>query len=52
VCHQFARMSHKLLICEHRSAAYVVICEQRSTANQQFMAIIVELMTRPSDAIY
>jgi hypothetical protein len=33
------------LICEHRSAAYVEICEQRSTANQRFLARIVEMQT-------
>ena len=42
-------MSEKPLIFEHRSAAYGVVCEQRSTENQWFLAIIVEFSTAPNE---
>jgi hypothetical protein len=43
VCLQFARLEQKPLIFEHRSAAYMAVCEQRSGENQRFMPSLVEL---------
>lgn len=45
VCLEFASLSRKTLIFEHRSGAYVKVCEQRSAEHQGFTAKIVELST-------
>lgn len=36
-----------MLIFENRSGAYIEVCEQRITENQQFAAGLVELSTDP-----
>ncbi|OGV40393.1 MAG: hypothetical protein A3F46_01545 [Legionellales bacterium RIFCSPHIGHO2_12_FULL_42_9] len=48
-CEQIAGLSRSALILEQRSAAYGVVCEQRSAENQGVTAKTVDLSTRPND---